>query len=318
MFRVVTKSRIYLVGEMAGTAPPDTQDIAVTLVLLYLNTGMDTNTGGPDRPEKIRWHPAFLQALQLELIDYKDSLQFKYEYQLTTEPLRVDLLIIKKPPGLAINKNIARIFRSDNILEFKSPGDYLSVKDFLKVYAYACLYAAITPETAFSGITLTLVEQRHPRELIGYLTGERHYGVEESGPGIYRVMGDYLPIQIIETKRLPVEENLWLRSLTNDLERGAARAILEGRKEAARYAPLSAYLDVLLRANPEAFLEAGNMANSTKTFEEVFTEAGIIPQWMEKKALAIARNLLAKGWTVEDVAETTELPLEKVRSLELG
>jgi hypothetical protein len=74
-----------------------------------------------------------------------------------------------------------------------------------------------------------------------------------------------------------------------------------------------------MRANPEAFLEAWNMANGAKTFEEVFTEAGIIPQWIEqgeeKKAFAIARNLLAKGWVVEDVAETTDLPIEKVRSL---
>jgi hypothetical protein len=285
---------------------------------------MDTNKGspwgGPARPEKLKWHPAFLQALQLELLEY--PLEFKYEYQLTTEPLRVDLLIIKKPPELAIEKNIARIFRSDNILEFKSPGDYLSVKDFLKVYAYACLYAAITPETEFSGITLTLVEQRHPRRLISYLTGERGYGVEETGPGIYTVKGDYLPIQIIETKRLPVEENLWLRSLTDDLEMGTARAILEAGKGVVREAPMSAYMDVLLRANSEAFMEAWNMAKGKRTFEEVFTEAGIIPQWIEQgkeeKALAIARNLLAKGWTVEDVTETTELPLEKVRSLEVG
>jgi hypothetical protein len=199
---------------------------------------MDTNKPDLDRHEKLRWHPAFLQAIQLELIDYKDSLEFTYEYQLTTEPLRVDLLIIKKSPGLVIDKNIARIFRSDNILEFKSPGDYLSVKDFLKVYTYACLYAAITPEVEFSGITLTLIEQRHPRDLISYLTSD---------------------------------------------------------------------------------LEAWNMANSTKTFEEVFTEAGIIPQWIDQgkkeKALAIARNLLAKGWAVQEVAETTELPLEQVRSL---
>ncbi|MDR1302468.1 MAG: hypothetical protein LBK43_08380 [Treponema sp.] len=178
---------------------------------------MDTNKPGQDHPEKLHWHPAFLQAIQRELIDYKDSLQFKYEYQLTTEPLRVDLLIIKKPLGLAIDKNIARIFRSDNILEFKSPGDYLSVKDFLKVYAYACLYAAITPEVELSGVTLTLVEQRHPRRLISYLTSERGYGGEETGSGIYTVRGDYLPIQLIETKRLSGEENLWLKSLTNDL-----------------------------------------------------------------------------------------------------
>jgi hypothetical protein len=281
---------------------------------------MDTNK---PRSEKLQWHPAFLQAIQLELIDYKDSLRFEYEYQLTTAPLRLDLLIIKKPRGLAIDKNIARIFRSDNILEYKSPGDYLSIKDFLKVYAYACLYAAITPEAELSGVTLTLVEQRHPRRLISYLTGERGYGVEETGLGIYTVSGDYLPIQIIETKRLPAGENLWLKSLTNDLERGAARTILEERKEVAREAPLSAYMDVLLRANPEAFLEAWNMANSKRTFEEVFTEAGIIPQWIEQGKEEgkkegkekIARNLLAKGWVVEDVAETTELPLEKVRSL---
>jgi predicted transposase YdaD len=82
---------------------------------------------------------------------------------------------------------------------------------------------------------------------------------------------------------------------------------------------MSAYLDVLLRANPRAFLEAWNMAKGTETFEEVFTEAGIIPQWIEqgeeKKARAIAQNLLAKGWAVGDVAETTDLPIEKVRSL---
>ncbi|MDR2661428.1 MAG: hypothetical protein LBC31_00360 [Treponema sp.] len=270
--------------------------------------------------QKISWHPAFLEAIRLELAEYRDLLEFKYEYQLTTEPLRIDLLIIKKPKDLALNKNIARVFRSDNIVEFKSPGDYLSVRDFLKVYAYACLYAAITPEAELSGVTLTFVEHRHPRELISYLRGERNYRVEETGPGIYTVSGDYLPIQIIETKRLSAEENLWLKSLTNDLESGAASAILEAGEAAA--GELSAYLDVLLRTNPKAFLEVQTVSRKP-TFEEVFTEAGLLPKWIEqgkqegeeKKALAIARNLLAKGWAAEDVAETTELPVEKVRSL---
>jgi hypothetical protein len=121
------------------------------------------------------------------------------------------------------------------------------------------------------------VEYRHPRELISYLKGERRYGVEETGPGIYTVKGDYLLIQIIETKRLSAEENLWLKSLGNDLESRAARVILETGKAAARKAPLNAYLDVLLRANPRAFLKAWSMAHDTATFEEVFTEAGIIP-----------------------------------------
>ena len=75
---------------------------------------------------KLKWHPAFLEAIQQELFDYRDSLVFKYEYQLVSEPLRIDLLIIKKPKEIYIDKNIARIFRTDNLLEYKSPDDYLS------------------------------------------------------------------------------------------------------------------------------------------------------------------------------------------------
>ena len=179
------------------------------------------------RTQRLSWHPAFLQAVQLELSDYSDSLEFKYEYQLAADPLRIDLLIVKKPKGFTIDKNIARIFRTDNIFEYKSPEDYLSVKDFLKVYAYANLYAANTPNIELSDITITFVENKYPRKLMKYLTGTRKYNVEEISPGIYFVSGDYIPIQIIESKKLPANENLWLKSLTNDLDIQNADAILE-------------------------------------------------------------------------------------------
>jgi hypothetical protein len=197
---------------------------------------MNTEKPKPHPTESLKWHPAFLQAIQLELADYKNSLEFKYEYQLTTEPLRIDLLIIKKPEALTIDKNIALMFKSDNILEFKSPEDYLAVKDFLKVYSYAYLYAAITPGVNLSGVTLTFIERRYPREILRYLTGIRGYEVKESVPGIYTVKGDYLPIQIIETKKLSEKENLWLKSLSNDLESSAAKTILEVGKEMIREA----------------------------------------------------------------------------------
>ena len=282
----------------------------------------------------IHWHPAFLQAIQLELLEYKDSLEFKYEYQLTAEPLRIDLIIIKKPKELAINKNIARIFRSDNLLEYKSPDDSLSVKDFMKVYAYANLYAAITPEVDFSDITITFIENRHPREFIKYLSKIRHYKVEETNSGIYTVFGDYLPIQIIESKKLPENENLWLKSLTKDLGIRSVNAILREGKRQVGKAPFGAYLDVLLRANPEIFLEVQNMAAKTrsreKTFEEVFTEAGIIPEWIargkaegivEGKAegkMEVARNLLAMQMPVEKIAQAVQMPVEEVYALAAG
>jgi hypothetical protein len=91
----------------------------------------------------ISWHPAFVQAIKLELEPYRDALEFIPEYQLTSEPLEIDVVIIKKAPDLVIEKNIARIFRKINLLEYKSPDDYFSVHDFYKVLGYAFLYAAL-------------------------------------------------------------------------------------------------------------------------------------------------------------------------------
>ena len=296
---------------------------------------MKENPEVDHRADTLRWHPAFLQAIQMELAEYRNTLEFKYEYQLTTEPLRIDLLIIKKPKDIVIDKNIARIFKSDNVVEFKSPDDYVSIKDFLKVYSYATLYAAVTPDVDLSDMTITFVEHRYPRDLLTYLREERHYRVEETLPGIYTVIGDYIPIQIIESKRLVESENLWLKSLTNDLEISSARAIMEEGRKRIRESSMDAYLEVILKANPKTFLEVRNMANESMTFEEVFTQAGIIPRWIEQgiekgieqgiekgieqgkeeKAFEIARNLLTKGWTIKETAEVTTIPEEKIRAL---
>ena len=39
-----------------------------------------------------------------------------------------------------IRKNIGRIFRQHNIIEYKSPEDHLNIDDFYKVYGYTCIY----------------------------------------------------------------------------------------------------------------------------------------------------------------------------------
>jgi predicted HTH domain antitoxin len=65
--------------------------------------------------ERKAWHPAFAEATMAELADYSDVLEFIPEHPLNTEPLKIDLLIIKKPPGVAIEKNIGAIFKLFNL-----------------------------------------------------------------------------------------------------------------------------------------------------------------------------------------------------------
>jgi hypothetical protein len=153
----------------------------------------------------------------MELAGYGDALTYEFERQLTEEPLKMDVLIIKKARDVAMRKNIAAIFRGHNIVEYKSPGDYVSVADFYKVYGYACLYAYLE-KVDITDISVSFMETRHPQKLLEHLREVRGYEITEKWPGIYHVSGDILPMQIIERKKLSADENLWLRNLGDDLD----------------------------------------------------------------------------------------------------
>ena len=269
--------------------------------------------------DKLQWHPAFVAAIKLELFNYREQLEFRHEYQLNAAPLQIDLLIIKKPKELIIDKNIARIFRSDNVVEYKSPGDYLSINDFWKVCAYAHLYAATTPGVDLSDLTLTFVESRHPRKLLDYLVNTRGYTAEEPSPGIYRIMGDYFPIQIIESGKLSEDENLWLNSLREGLKKSSLDVILDEGKKLGQEINIDAYLDVIFRANRKTFKGVDKMG-WRHTLIEILAEEGLNTQWLleqcrEENREKTARNLLARNMPIEDIAQITELPVEKIRSL---
>jgi hypothetical protein len=204
------------------------------------------------------------------------------------------------------------------------------VRDFQQVLAYAYHYAANTPDADDADLSLTFTGNRYPRALLRYLTEKRKYTIERSAPGIYLIHGDYFPIQIIESKRLPESESLWLHSLTNELRIDSARAILEASNDEARKMYIDAYLDVLLRSNRRTFAEVQNMRSKYPTLEEALDEIGL-PNWVrmgreegreEGEAFGraeekekIARNLLAEGMLEEQVARLTELPIERVRFL---
>lgn len=104
----------------------------------------------------------FLGAMELEFIDYKDELVFDGEHQLSKEPLKMDLLIIKKKKDSVIANQIGEIFRQYNTFEFKSPRDSLTIDDYIKTVGYAYLYKGLgksVNEIPHSELTVTLVRE---------------------------------------------------------------------------------------------------------------------------------------------------------------
>jgi hypothetical protein len=67
----------------------------------------------------LQWHPAFYAGIQIEFEAEADKLTFIREYPLATRPILIDVLIVKKNTEEKLEKNIGRIFRKHNIVEYR-------------------------------------------------------------------------------------------------------------------------------------------------------------------------------------------------------
>lgn len=174
-----------------------------------------------NKRKKLQWHAPFTAATKLALRKDKDLFVFEEDYPLGSKPLEMDLLIIKKVADAEPENVIAKLFRTNNILEYKSPGDTLNIDTWFKTIAYASLYKSLgshTDERKAEKITVTLIREKKPVRLFAVLQDKYDIEIREAYPGVYYLTGKTLfPTQFIETGRLDREMNNWLRCLTRDV-----------------------------------------------------------------------------------------------------
>lgn len=215
----------------------------------------------------LQWHPAFFAGLQIELAEESHLLEFENEHQLGTKPKEIDVLVIKKDARVPIRKNIGRIFRKYNIIEYKSPEDYLSIDAFYKIIGYACFYKADTQhvdEIKIQEITISYVSKQYPYKLISHLEKEMKLLVHQIGYGIYYIDGLFVPIQLVITSKLSKEENLWLSSLTDELnDMAQAEKLLQDYQKHKNEELYESMMDVIVNANENIFKkEEENMSGA--------------------------------------------------------
>lgn len=131
-----------------------------------------------EEAKMLQWHPAFFAEIQIELQEDAEHLIFENEHQLGIKPKEIDVLIIKKDKG--------RVIRQHNIVEYKSPLDYLSIDDFYKVYGYTCFYKSDTSQMdsiPIEELTITLVTGKYPRKLMHHLKTTLRYQVKKRKAG---------------------------------------------------------------------------------------------------------------------------------------
>jgi hypothetical protein len=275
------------------------------------------------------WHIAFYDAIRLELLDYRDVLDFDIEHQLTREPLRIDTVVIKKKDDVIIDKHIAAIFKKWNVIEYKSPEDSLSIADFHKGMAYAHLYCTPPERGTMDDLTVSFVISREPRELKNYLREVCHYTLTESWPGITVVAGGMMAIQIIERKKLSADESFWLAMLCRGLSYESRQAVIAKVETVPEGAPVDAYMYILIQANGPMAKELG--MTGEVIMEQELMRRGVVAKWEsrgevrgEAKGEArgeakgkreTAKNLKQLGVPDEKLALATGFSLEEIAKL---
>ena len=277
---------------------------------------------------KLQWHSAFNATFQIELEDEIDKIQIEAEHLLGKKPLQIDLLIIKKQPKQKIRKNIGRIFRTYNIIEYKSPDDYLSVNDFYKVYGYTCFYQSDTEKVLKINpqeLTITFVTNHYPRKMLHHIQRVRGISAIKRDSGIYELTGDSIPMQVIVIKELSKEQNYWLQALRKNLQSGGEIKELLERYEPRKNDPnYQAAMNILTRANWAKVEEERKMCEALKElFAESFKEdIENARKQGEKSGLqtgfqnglhTTALNLSRMGMAIDDIAEAVGMQVSVVQ-----
>ncbi len=279
---------------------------------------------------RLQWHSGFSAALRVELEEELEELCIEDEHMLSKKPMQIDVLVVKKKGEQPIRKNIGRIFRKHNIIEYKSPEDYLSINDFYKVYGYTCFYQSetkrvkdIPPEE----ITMTFICNHYPQKLLEHLKKFKGIEVEKQEAGLYYLLGDSFPIQLVIVKELSKEENYWLQNLRCNLKTGEEIQEVVRRYEQVKHkAYYSDVMNLIVRANQKQMEEEKNMCEAlNELFAEELKEADLRGRkegrkegrsvGQIEKLKELVQKKLAKNQSIEKIADDLVEDVEVIRKI---
>lgn len=189
-----------------------------------------------------------------------------------------DTLIIKVKPGRVIRKSIGKLFRQYNVVEYKSPGDYISINDFYRVMGYASIFQSNTEkvrEIPPEELTVTFAANHYPVKLMKYLEETYSAVIKQEAPGIYYIMGLLFPIQFLHLRKLKVQEYVWLSRLRADLGNEDVERLSEEYLRRPQNPMYGAVMDLLIRANQKKYEEGKQMCDAIRElFADEFAELG--------------------------------------------
>lgn len=249
------------------------------------------------------------------------------------KPLQIDLLIIEKNKNIRIKNQIGHIFRQNNIIEYKSPGDSMSIDDFYKATAYACMYKALGEKVdavSANELTISMMRESYPAGMIATLK-RQGIEIEKMYDGIYYLKNFFIPTQIVVTKELSQGLHNSFRVLSRNVDEKDIETFLkdaEGYIGKSEKSDADAVLQVSMSANYELYEKVRRdntmcealrklMKDEIEEALEAAKQEGSVEGLAEGRVQAQRETSIAlakMGMAVENIATAVNVSIEQVQS----
>ena len=278
--------------------------------------------GAKNESGKVEYHYGFYGAVHAVYEPTKVNMEYLQEHELGKEPVRMDMLIIKRESN-PLADPIGSFFRRFNVLEYKSPNDGLTENDFYKVQGYALLYKGLsrhTDDVPVRELTVSIFRHAYPREMMAALQNNGHF-IDEPYPGVYRVRGELsVPAQVVVTSRLPEGEYGPFKALAPNATLADIRKLLnlgDAGQDPRMADYVRAVLNVSIVINRELFdriREDGPMNAAVARYFEAELET----RWNEGLAAGEKRGMEIGEKRGMEIGEKKGMEIGEKRGMEIG
>jgi hypothetical protein len=279
-----------------------------------------------ERQEPTPYHDAAFNVFSYRLHKYKenDDIALFDEHRLSKEPLRIDIIVVKKNRNVELDPCWAKIFRKHNIIEYKSPFDKPpTLAVFNKLIGYANIYAA-QENVKINDMTATLVCANPPKTLFKILEDEFDYKILQKDDGIYYIIQKgaaaekNLAIQVVTQKSelllQALDKKAWDETTTDKVMQFILTIGKENRDM------FGYWFKAITPENIKNIFErtGGNM-ESEAVLMEIMESSGL-SDYIMKKGIAIgilktAKTMKDAGFSIDDIIKATNLSVDEILSL---
>ena len=227
---------------------------------------------------KSDWHKGFEAYLKADAHEAEGgTAEVIVEHPLGEAPPRIDFIVWLHEEETRLNKEIYRIFRRFNVIEYKNPHDRLNWRVIHKAIGYANLYVGLAEsegDRPKDQITISIFRAVKNPELFKELERAGHL-VPGRIKGIYQIVGlTEFPFQIVIMTELEGKEYAAARAMIDE-----DRASLEDIKQ---------FMDVIAEEEDETvkghmrvILDLIGEKNPAKIEELLRRDKNMSPKWME-------------------------------------